>query len=97
MISLPGRPCDIPLPPDLCEAFGYRGEARFVGFHGWPGSGKVVIDDGVSSSTANGWVFGDFRRYAQLGITAIMAISRICGVDTHSPGLVPVSGEIVNT
>jgi hypothetical protein len=63
MISLPGRPCDIPLPPDLCEAFGYRGDARFVGFHGWPGSGKVVIDDGISSSTANGWVFADFRRH----------------------------------
>ena len=78
MTSLPGQPCDIPLPPDLCETFGYRGDARFVGFHGWPDSGKVVIDDGVSSTTANGWVFAEFRRYRE--VASMMAFLDRCPV-----------------
>jgi hypothetical protein len=32
-IPLPGSPVNVPLPPQLAEAFGYPGQARYVGMN----------------------------------------------------------------
>ncbi|QEG30211.1 hypothetical protein GobsT_50140 [Gemmata obscuriglobus] len=59
--SPPGQLVDIPLPPDTAETFGYRHDARFVSFR-WS-YGELIADDGQSSGTANGWVFGSYARH----------------------------------
>src|SRR5262245_17653643 len=42
-----------PAPPQLEEALGYEGEARFVAFHWSPYGDEADFDDGVSSGTGN--------------------------------------------
>jgi hypothetical protein len=61
--SLPGRPVDLPLPPELAEAFGYSGNSRFVAFFWRPSGDQVVFDDGRSSGTGNSWTFLSYRRH----------------------------------
>src|SRR5688572_10868847 len=46
-------PPDIPVPPELVEALGYRGEAGYVGFHYINDADDLVFDDGESSGTGN--------------------------------------------
>jgi hypothetical protein len=51
----PGRSVDLPVPspPTLLEAVGYTGEARYVALH-WASYGDdLIVDDGVTSRTAN--------------------------------------------
>lgn len=50
--TLPGRALDLPLPPELVEALGYRGQARYVGFHYIHDADDLVMDDGECSGTA---------------------------------------------
>jgi hypothetical protein len=61
--SLPGRPIDLPLPPELAETFGYSGNSRFVAFFWRPSGDQVVFDDGRSSGTGNSWTFLSYRRH----------------------------------
>jgi hypothetical protein len=63
MTDLPGRRLDLPLPPALAETFGYRGEARFVGFSWSPCGDELVVDDGLSSETGQSWAFLTYRRH----------------------------------
>jgi hypothetical protein len=57
-------PLDVPVPPALTEVFGYRGQARFVGFHWEPSGDDVVFDDGRVFGTGDGWSFAAYRRHA---------------------------------
>lgn len=61
--AMPGLPTDLPLPPSLCETWGYRHDARYVGFCWWGGADTVAFDDGINSGTGNGWAFQEFRRH----------------------------------
>lgn len=61
--ALPGRPVDLPLPPELCETLGYRGPARFAGFFWSPLGDQLVATDGRSSGTAQSWAFLAYRRH----------------------------------
>jgi hypothetical protein len=60
---LPGQRIDLPLPPDLTETFGYRGDARFVGFFWSPLGDQLVATDGVNSGTAQSWAYLGYRRH----------------------------------
>lgn len=60
---LPGTPLEVPVPPNLAEAFGYRGGARYVGFHWEPAGDELVYDDGRLSGTGDPWAFLAFRRH----------------------------------
>jgi hypothetical protein len=60
---LPGQRVDIPLPPELAETFGYRGDARFVGFYWSPLGDQLVATDGVNSGTAQSWAFLAYKRH----------------------------------
>jgi hypothetical protein len=60
---LPGQRIDIPLPPNVTETFGYRGEARFVGFFWSPLGDQLVATDGVHSGTAQSWAYLGYRRH----------------------------------
>ena len=61
--ALPGTILPIPVPPDLAEACGYRGAARFVGLYWIPAGDEVVYDDGRFSGTGNTFVFLEYRRH----------------------------------
>lgn len=54
---LPGQRVDIPIPPELTETFGYRGDARFVGFFWSPLGDQLIATDGVHSGTAQSWAY----------------------------------------
>jgi hypothetical protein len=60
---LPGQRVDIPLPPELTEALGYRGAARFVGFFWSPLGDQLVATDGVNSGTAQSFAFLGYKRH----------------------------------
>ncbi len=62
-MNLPGAPIDLPLPPDVTAAFGYRGDARFVGFYWSPAGDDVVYDDGRSSGSGQSWSFLAYKRH----------------------------------
>lgn len=68
---LPGTPIDLPLPPELAEAFGYSGDARFVGFYWSPCGDEVVHTDGRSSGTGQSWTFLTYRRHR--AVTPLLA------------------------
>lgn len=63
MTVLPGDPVAIPMPPKLCEALGYRGDARFVGFRYTCLGDEVVFEDGRSSGSGATWTFLAFKRH----------------------------------
>jgi hypothetical protein len=44
---------DIPVPPMLARAIGYKGEARFVSFHWTPAGDEAYYSDGRISATGN--------------------------------------------
>src|SRR4051812_47545593 len=61
--QLPGVKIDLPLFPDLCETFGYTGNARYVGFS-WSNCGdELIADDGLVSGTGNSQAFLAYRRH----------------------------------
>jgi hypothetical protein len=60
---LPGQRIDLPLPPDLTETLGYRGDARFVGFFWSPLGDQLVATDGVNSGTAQSWAYLGYKRH----------------------------------
>src|SRR5271155_430829 len=69
--AMPGTPVDLPLPPEICETFGYRGKSRFVGFH-WSTCGdELVVDDGLESGTGQSWSFLAFRNHP--AVTPLLA------------------------
>lgn len=61
--SLPGRAIDLPVPPELAEAFGYPGPARFVAFHYDGDLDDLRFDDGALSGNGATWVFRLFCRH----------------------------------
>jgi hypothetical protein len=61
--ELPGAPVPLALPPELAEAFGYTGSARFVGFHWNPCGDDLVWDDGRDAGSGHGWAFLTFKRH----------------------------------
>lgn len=62
-VRLPGAMVDLPVPPDLSLALGYRGDARFVGFF-WSSLGDQPIStDGVDSGTAQGSAYLAYKRH----------------------------------
>lgn len=61
--SLPGQKVDIPLPPATVETFGFRGEARFVGFFFSPMGDQLVATDGVNSGTGQTWAYLGYKRH----------------------------------
>jgi hypothetical protein len=63
MTDMPGDLVAIPLPPNLCEALGYRGDARFVGFYFTPMGDEVVYTDGASSGSGQTWAYLAFKRH----------------------------------
>lgn len=64
--SLPWAALDLTLPPELALAFGYRGDARFVGFRWSPLGDQLAYSDGVSSGTGEGWAFLAFKRHRHI-------------------------------
>jgi hypothetical protein len=61
--SLPGQTVDLPIPPELPETLGYRGDACFVGFFWSPLGDQLVATDGRSSGTAQSWTFLTYKRH----------------------------------
>lgn len=61
--ELPGALVPLAVPPELAEAFGYTGSARFVGFHWSPCGDDLVWDDGRDSGSGHGWAFLTFKRH----------------------------------
>jgi hypothetical protein len=60
---LPGQAVDVPVPPDLAEAFGYRGQARFVGFCWSPLGDELNYDDGRSAGSGASHAFLTYKRH----------------------------------
>jgi len=56
-------PLPIPIPPQLLEAVGYRGDARLVSLC-WTSSDKPWHDDGRSGGTGDVWAYLAFARHA---------------------------------
>lgn len=56
-------PLEIPMPPGLAAVFGYRSNARFVGFHWEPSGDDVIFDDGRLLGTGDGWAFLAYRNH----------------------------------
>lgn len=54
---------DLPLPPMLAGALGYRGSAERVGVHWLVGSGEVVVDDGLTQTPGHWPAFLLFTRH----------------------------------
>ena len=61
--SPPGIPLNLPFPSELAETFGYRGDARFVGFYWSPCGDEVIYTDGRSTGTGQSWTFLTYRRH----------------------------------
>ena len=61
--SLPGLLVDLPLPPQLPETLGYRGNARFVGFYWSPLGDQLVATDGINSATGQSWAYIGYKRH----------------------------------
>lgn len=53
----------VPVPPRLAELIGYRGEARWVGFHWEPCGDESFYDDGRSSGTGSPWTYLAYVRH----------------------------------
>ena len=62
-LSLPGQHVDVPLPPELAETFGYRGDARYVAFYHSPLGDEVTYTDGRSTGSGATWSFLAYRRH----------------------------------
>ncbi len=60
---MPGTPIDLPIPPDLCQALGYRGDARYVSFYFSPCGDEAVYSDGRSMGSAATWAYLAYRRH----------------------------------
>src|SRR5262249_18261652 len=56
-------PLEVPVPPEVARTFGYRGDARFVGFYWEPAGDEVVYDDGRLSGTGSSYAFLRYRRH----------------------------------
>jgi hypothetical protein len=63
MTELPGDPVAILIPNELDRVFGYRGDARFVGFYFTPMGDDVVYTDGASSGSGQTWGYLAFKRH----------------------------------
>src|SRR5918992_3269646 len=46
-------PLNVPVPPMLAKAIGYKGKARFVSFHWTPSGDEAYYSDGRISATGN--------------------------------------------
>lgn len=57
------RTVSVPVFPWFVEAFGYRGNARFVAFYWVPAGDEVTYDDGTRSGTGDPWAFLAYRRH----------------------------------
>jgi hypothetical protein len=66
-LPLPGQRVDVPLPPELTETFGYRGDARYVAFYHSPMGDEVIYNDGRSTGTGATWAFLAWRRHRAVG------------------------------
>ncbi len=62
--ALPGTPLSVPVHSGLAEAFGYPGDACFVGFFWEPGGDEVIYADGRLSGTGASYIFLTYRRHA---------------------------------
>lgn len=77
-------PVPLALPPELAEALGYTGAARFVGFHWSPCGDDLVWDDGRDSGSGHGWAFLTLKRHravAPLLSAADFGTSETVGTD----------------
>jgi hypothetical protein len=63
MTELPGEPVAVPLPSEIDRVFGYRGDARFVGFCWSPMGDELTYTDGVSSGSVQSWAYLAFKRH----------------------------------
>ena len=61
--SMPGESVAIPIPNELDRVFGYRGDARFVGFCWSPFGDELTYSDGVSSGSAQWQAFLQYKRH----------------------------------
>jgi hypothetical protein len=61
--GMPGVVVDVPLPPECCRCWGYRGDARFVSFRVDAGLDEAVFDDGRWSGSAEAWAYQSWRRH----------------------------------
>ena len=59
---------EVPVPPGLAAAFGYRYGARFVTFHWEPGGDDVFFDDGRHSGTGDGRSFLAYLRHRHVAL-----------------------------
>jgi hypothetical protein len=50
-------PIQVPVPPMLAKAIGYKGEARFVSFQWTPNGDEAEYSDGRRSATGNWQAF----------------------------------------
>ena len=48
-------PLKAPIPPQLKEALGYEGDARFVAFYWSPDGDEAMYDDGQTSGDGDWW------------------------------------------
>lgn len=86
---LPGEKIDIPLPPEAVEAFGYRGDARFVSFRYV--YDDLWFDDGRSAGSANSWVFQGFARHR--AVSSLLDPHDLGGSDRAAPFALVIDRE----
>lgn len=56
----------IPCPPEVEQAIGYEGEARYCAFYWLPGCDEVVYDDGSSSGTGRWQAYLSFINHRRV-------------------------------
>jgi hypothetical protein len=61
-------PLNVPVPPNLAEAFGYRGDACVVGFWWEPAGDELVFEDGRTFGTGDPWAFLAYRRHSAVAL-----------------------------
>ncbi|VTS00596.1 Uncharacterized protein OS=Pelobacter propionicus (strain DSM 2379) GN=Ppro_3759 PE=4 SV=1 [Gemmata massiliana] len=61
--ALPGTPLELPVPPELAEALGYPGRARFVAFYISPFGDDLMHADGRDSGSGHSWTFLAYKRH----------------------------------
>lgn len=62
------RKAPFPLPPGFLQAFGYRGDHRFVALYWEPCGDEACYDDGVSYACgmSNNWLYLTFIRQVEV-------------------------------
>jgi hypothetical protein len=61
--AMPKTSVALPVVPDLCAAFGYPGDARYVVFYLDADLDDVIDNDGVQSGNGATWVWQAYRRH----------------------------------